>query len=1061
MMSEEIAPREDKETLRRKLEQLKQEYEKTAQRLQIVEHQDAIYRHTASDLNALAWIGSSQESEPSSATSSISTSEISRNDQNLQLRTNRNIPGFCTIEKIPEAELQFAEISSTLPLCSPGFKHSPAHRLRSRRSRLRLLKKEKESETDCSQDNISQRAGSDELDNEVVSATDHHSLEEVNVVVSDCQIKKDIESDLPIQPSVLLQSNQSHEKCKQTNHSITNLNEDCDESINIKHPARTSGILDSCTLVEGLPFPVEYYVRTTRRMAASHSSIDLDAVIYSQLTRGRCRRRFSQSQMSSKSQVTLERSAPVCPSTDHPRGRRRKGRRGRGRTVTSSSCHKAAFASTVLNIGTDSQKSESHTDVPIRPDLACQIASETQGTEQYLKDLPDSQLYMDSQPLPDSSLYPIFRRKPFGTKRKSSNKNAQSPLLPSLASFIQALQEKETNTAHLTVVDIQDFHLPDEDFGQLKLERLRLSPLISEPFTPRSPVNRTRQSRQTRRKSKLDAHCPLAETLTLEAVSSSSFEDSLSLCQLDPTDESQIEIQANKQKDIGTDKLGKFTNKQIQQEPSEIPMGVEVHSQKENQSHYPVILDLSRSLTSTTQKLQDPVLPSLGTSPHTLTPHSPLDLRSPLFTSSGIRTSPTSVTLFEHVSQNPGSENRRCSNQETPKRGTFYSAVNEVELENKVMNTQENKAQLQNTPKFKSFNAEFNFKGQIQNNAEKEVQTCESREPKSETQKNNVLDVNESGPLRETPHEKMPSDISANQKIERMNSSKVSSFNTPIATALSSGHLEEMHTFKALEGGCVLDLCLLRWDSEDCCLCVAGEWNVCLWAQKKGVQTWSLVDTWTFAQPVMSLQAIPDSSCLLCVTLGHLEISEARLFSSPSVDGRFSQSVVFNDRLQAVLGVSNSRLVSCSTPGSQQGVDVLTLGQDGWNMKSGQLLQTVFLEKTLTMTNCMKGYSYGVSGISFQLFQLRQVWNPPTLTFQSIHERVFEVLKQNDKINSEKLLATSHFMKDLGLDSLDQVELIMAMEDEFGFEIPDDDAVTLMTPEQVEKYIAEKNYVTE
>jgi NADH dehydrogenase (ubiquinone) 1 alpha/beta subcomplex 1 len=41
-------------------------------------------------------------------------------------------------------------------------------------------------------------------------------------------------------------------------------------------------------------------------------------------------------------------------------------------------------------------------------------------------------------------------------------------------------------------------------------------------------------------------------------------------------------------------------------------------------------------------------------------------------------------------------------------------------------------------------------------------------------------------------------------------------------------------------------------------------------------------------------------------------------------------------------------------------------------------------------------------------------------------------LKLYDKIDPEKLSVNSHFMKDLGLDSLDQVEIIMAMEDEFG-----------------------------
>ena len=50
-------------------------------------------------------------------------------------------------------------------------------------------------------------------------------------------------------------------------------------------------VLDSCTLVEGLLFPVEYYVRTTRRMTSSQSQPDLRAVILSQLSRGRKRAR--------------------------------------------------------------------------------------------------------------------------------------------------------------------------------------------------------------------------------------------------------------------------------------------------------------------------------------------------------------------------------------------------------------------------------------------------------------------------------------------------------------------------------------------------------------------------------------------------------------------------------------------------------------------------------------------------------------------------------------------------------------------------------------------------
>ena len=45
------------------------------------------------------------------------------------------------------------------------------------------------------------------------------------------------------------------------------------------------------------------------------------------------------------------------------------------------------------------------------------------------------------------------------------------------------------------------------------------------------------------------------------------------------------------------------------------------------------------------------------------------------------------------------------------------------------------------------------------------------------------------------------------------------------------------------------------------------------------------------------------------------------------------------------------------------------------------------------------------------------------------------VCKAFDKISADKLTLDSHFINDLGLDSLDHVEVIMAVEDEFGFEV--------------------------
>lgn len=78
-----------------------------------------------------------------------------------------------------------------------------------------------------------------------------------------------------------------------------------------------------------------------------------------------------------------------------------------------------------------------------------------------------------------------------------------------------------------------------------------------------------------------------------------------------------------------------------------------------------------------------------------------------------------------------------------------------------------------------------------------------------------------------------------------------------------------------------------------------------------------------------------------------------------------------------------------------------------------------------------------------------------------IRDRILLVLKLYDKIDPEKLTPESHFINDLGLDSLDHVEIIMAIEDEFGFEIPDDFAEKLLTPAKIIQYVADHEDIYE
>jgi acyl carrier protein len=77
------------------------------------------------------------------------------------------------------------------------------------------------------------------------------------------------------------------------------------------------------------------------------------------------------------------------------------------------------------------------------------------------------------------------------------------------------------------------------------------------------------------------------------------------------------------------------------------------------------------------------------------------------------------------------------------------------------------------------------------------------------------------------------------------------------------------------------------------------------------------------------------------------------------------------------------------------------------------------------------------------------------LDVKEVTERVLNVLKNFDKVDKSKLTPTAHFTNDLGLDSLDAVEVVMAFEEEFVLEIPDDVAEKIMSCEDAIKFISQ------
>lgn len=70
--------------------------------------------------------------------------------------------------------------------------------------------------------------------------------------------------------------------------------------------------------------------------------------------------------------------------------------------------------------------------------------------------------------------------------------------------------------------------------------------------------------------------------------------------------------------------------------------------------------------------------------------------------------------------------------------------------------------------------------------------------------------------------------------------------------------------------------------------------------------------------------------------------------------------------------------------------------------------------------------------------------------------RVREIIAQELGVEQEKVVDDANFVDDLGADSLDTVELVMAFEEEFGIEIPDEDAERMQTVSEAIAYLNEK-----
>ena len=74
-----------------------------------------------------------------------------------------------------------------------------------------------------------------------------------------------------------------------------------------------------------------------------------------------------------------------------------------------------------------------------------------------------------------------------------------------------------------------------------------------------------------------------------------------------------------------------------------------------------------------------------------------------------------------------------------------------------------------------------------------------------------------------------------------------------------------------------------------------------------------------------------------------------------------------------------------------------------------------------------------------------------------MYEKIIDILARQLQVDKSKIEENTHIMDDLGADSIDIVEILMAIEETFGVTVPDEDIVNMRTPGDIRAYVTAKS----
>ncbi|NWX48868.1 PALB2 protein, partial [Steatornis caripensis] len=645
--------------------------------------------------------------------------------------------------------------------------------------------------------------------------------------------------------------------------------------------AAPESALNSCTVVEGLLFPVEYYVRTTRRMSNCQRKVDLDAVILSQLGRSKKGQRSKSKQKDANSgrpsqegvENDFESGVMLFPFLGAENDPANSSSPQKSLPASSGSSTSVGSISQSSITGTKRDQRRSQRKQKGRRKSTCKPPAH-QVSQELTESLDLVTLTESSSLL--SNEYQSEKESCEANLGKSSSDERRPSAAAALGGRSYPLGSEGPACLGLPAVDsdtsgslfsfrslqwlaprlgIREFHLPDEEFGLLKLEKLESSPVNDlEVFVP--------------------------SVVGDDAAS----EDDAPDAQMNP-----------EEKSLKDDLILPFKSGLPKLPHTESPA-----SEKEFSTHEllstPVGTALAGAPTQHESQISSSVFPVVGATPAVLPP-----VRSEVFPST------PSVPLSRGIEASTHSlkgasvlvgDNGECKASAVPLHLDSCGAGSARKEEEQGMT----------------------FPLEAERGPDDESDEAVALE------KHRLSESKQQRSCRASPEQ-------TKDVAEQL---------TPgLLDGLEEESLQLVSKLKDSSSSCAVDVSTMWWEaagSRELCVVTASESSVSLW-KPLASDRWGRVYTWQLGEvPVIQIVSLPDTCNLVCIALGDLEIGEMRwllLYSSES--DSFGQSLVKAGNIKAVLGLKDRRLVSSSRTGQEQQVEVVSLSETG-RSKDGQTL---------------------------------------------------------------------------------------------------------------------------